>query len=209
MVADSPHHRRKYTKEMLRKQLLAKAINGKMPTIEAVNADPTMAAAKTFMNVFGKSWSGIAREIGLKPNKKDRTKPSRKQRLDLKKKLLNKSVNGMMPPQSAVDADPTIPDAYVCKKVFGKAWGGIANEIGLKPNKLGDTKAELKKLLLNKSVNGKMPSQKAVDADSTIPSADTFKRAFGKTWTGIAEEVGLAPDKRGQNSRRTKSAPIN
>ncbi len=193
-VGLKPNLRRDYTKEELTTQLLRKSREGVMPSQREVDADPTMASQGAYVSVFGTTWNGIAKAVGLKPTRRhDYT------REELTAQLRRKARDGAMPARSAVDEDLEMAPAQAFLTVFSTTWNGIAKELGLKVTQRRDyTKAELTTQLLAKARNGIMPTVAEVNADPTMARFETFVKAFGSDWDGIARELGL---KRG--GRRT------
>jgi superfamily II DNA or RNA helicase/ribosome-binding factor A len=199
-----PNKRKGYTKAELTAQLLAKARDGKMPLTTEVEADPDMASCNTFVSIFGKSWEGIAAELGLRPNlRKDYTKA------ELTAQLLAKARGGEMPTKTEVDDDPDMASAGTFLKVFGKPWNDIAAELGLRAAmSSGYTKAELTDQLLAKARRGKMPTTTEVDADADMAGTTTFVNIFGKPWNGIAAEVGLRPSRQKGKTKAELTAQL-
>ncbi|HET9411320.1 MAG TPA: DEAD/DEAH box helicase [Candidatus Saccharimonadales bacterium] len=194
-----------YTREALKEQLLAKAVDGIMPSIVSIESDPNMASHTTFRRAFGNNWAGIAEEVGLKyigPTEEIKSYT----KAELAQQLRNKAKDGVMPSTIEVAADPDMATYLTYQKRFGKNWAGIAEELGLKytePVAKSYTKAELTRQLLSKAKDGVMPSTTEVDADPNMASRKRFREAFGKPWPGIAAELGLKPfsKKRAQSPR--------
>ena len=184
----TPNVRRGYTKELLAEQLLAKARElGRTPTQSEVDADPNMASAITFSEVFGTTWNNVLCDLGL-----PLTRRMGYTKAELTQQLLRKAQElGRAPTQSEVNSDPKMASTPTFNNVFGAQWNPILREVGLVP-RTSYTKAELTQQVLVKARElGRAPKQREVNADPNMASVTAFTRAFDLPWSGVLREVGL------------------
>lgn len=100
---------------------------------------------------------------------------------------------GRSPSSADVLLNPDMPSPGTYVFVFGKPWNDILRGVGLPPTSRW-TKAELASYLLAFAEElGRTPSTAEVDANPNLPNRKAFENAFGKSWNGVVEEVGLTP----------------
>ncbi len=183
-----------YTKEVLSKQLLAKAKEmGRTPTAPEVDADPNMASTTAFFKVFNAKWNDVLREVGLPLTRRmDYTKAELTAQLQAKAKTLGRTPYGW-----EVDNDPNMARVSTFQRVFNLLkWNDVLREVGLPLTRRMDyTKAELTAQLQAKAKTlGRTPKETEVEADSGMASVSCFLKTFDlPKWNDVIRAVGLTP----------------
>ncbi|MCL2445083.1 DEAD/DEAH box helicase family protein [Candidatus Saccharibacteria bacterium] len=171
-----------YTRDQLILQLQQKAkLLGRTPTMKEVDADPSMASCTTLQFVFG-SYNAACRAAGLEPNREyiySAEEPS--QILDA---FIDWSIrnNGKTPRAADLHADPTMPSAALCKKVFG-SLAATCRAAKLVVNKYSTryTHKMVVDMIQDWQIrnNNKTPSKTDFESDQSLPSPIVCVNLFG------------------------------
>lgn len=183
--------KRNYTKDQLIVQLQDfYDANGRVPTRADLLANPEMATQGTFINVFGKKWNDILRELNLTVGKE----------YGLKKDVMTKALIdfaeqlGRTPSVSDVTANPNLPDPTTYRKVFGLPWNEVIASVGLQPNLKRYSRQELKERLvkLSETLGGRAPTSVEAAACEYLPWPQVIRKTFNApSWKDVLRQVGL------------------
>ena len=181
--------RKGYTKAVIAKQVLDLARRlGRTPRLIDVVNDPHIACGQTITEIFGKSWNGTLKEIGLTPNQPSYTKE------EVIDQLKNKRLSlGRLPSHSDINRDPSMASTTGITRIFRKSLLKIYEDLGwISPQLSREDAADRLKNLAQKL--GRAPLEREAAADPSLPSTSALRRLFNESsWGRLLLKAGLEP----------------
>jgi superfamily II DNA or RNA helicase len=180
-----------HTREKLTQTLLefAKEL-GRTPGVADMQRSNNVPGSDVYRRVFGKTWNGVLKEVGLKLNHRYFTK----EELTAKLVALIDEI-GYVPTTQDLNGRDDMPTSKAYMRAFGGTWNEVLNELGLELNQSRYTPATKEQateriLALAKKL-GRTPTQAQAVSTRGIPSGKALERLYGKTWNAILIEIGL------------------